>query len=180
MEENNIDLTGFVQLNDHPNYMIHPDGRVYSKTRRIKNAFNGQEYKGRILRDTQATSECYERHRIDGKMLSVHRLVALQFLPNPNNYPQVNHKNENKFDNRVQNLEWCTQEYNNVYSSAKVWKINTPKNEDIIIHNLAKFARDNNLQAASLRNVIIGKQRQYKGYTKSKDTSAIPLFADCQ
>lgn len=51
------------------------------------------------------------------KHYSVHRLVAIAFLPNPNNLPQVNHKDENKANNNIDNLEWCDAKYNNNYGT---------------------------------------------------------------
>lgn len=46
----------------------------------------------------------------------VHIIVAKTFLPNPNNYPVVNHKDTNRSNNHVENLEWCTYEYNNIHA----------------------------------------------------------------
>lgn len=50
----------------------------------------------------------------DGMQLSVHRLVADAFLPNPNGYTEVNHKDESKANNCAENLEWCTHQQNSV------------------------------------------------------------------
>lgn len=51
------------------------------------------------------------------KAILVHRLIALTFIPNPNNYPIVNHKDENSSNNYASNLEWCTQKYNTNYGT---------------------------------------------------------------
>ena len=50
------------------------------------------------------------------KQFTIHRLVALAFLPNPDNLEMVNHKDENPENNNIENLEWCSRSYNQVYS----------------------------------------------------------------
>lgn len=83
---------------------------------RVRNKHN------KILR--YRISNCgYYRYALckDGKYkyLSIHRLVAEAFIPNPDNLPCVNHKDENKKNNFVDNLEWCTSAYNNIYGTRR-------------------------------------------------------------
>ncbi len=69
------------------------------------------------------TSQGYKQARLfkDGKSKGffVHRLVAQAFLPNPESLPCINHKNEVKDDNRLENLEWCSYKYNSNYGTSK-------------------------------------------------------------
>ena len=82
--------------------------------------------------NTTGTSEVYT------KKLSVHRIVASVFVPNPNNLPYVNHKDENKLNNRADNLEWCDPKYNRQYGTGSKRMVETKKKNGSIqkIHQL--------------------------------------------
>ena len=54
------------------------------------------------------------------KTFLVHRLVAAAFVPNPNGYKEINHKDENKLNGNASNLEWCTRDYNMAYGTARL------------------------------------------------------------
>lgn len=108
-------------------YEVSNLGRVRSLDRIVKSRVrSGQKIKGRML--TKRCHKGYFRVALSENNSTsnffVHRLVAAAFIPNPENLPCVNHKNENKLDNRVENLEWCTYEYNNNYGmrTEKTWK----------------------------------------------------------
>lgn len=61
------------------------------------------------------------------KKYMVHRLVAMVFIPNPYNYEEVNHKDENKQNNFVSNLEWCSHKYNVNYGNTQTRRVNSWK-----------------------------------------------------
>ena len=89
-------------------YKVSNMGRVYSiRRKKFKDTYLDK-------RGYVKVCLCYNYTQ---KIFSVHRLVAKAFIPNPNNYPQVNHKDENKQNNNVDNLEWCTNHYNEHYGT---------------------------------------------------------------
>ena len=83
----------------------------------------------------------YCRYKVDlkkngiRKNFKVHRLVAEAFIPNPNNYPEINHIDSNPLNNKVDNLEWCNHKYNIRYSieeGNQTRRINTIDRECMI------------------------------------------------
>ena len=98
-------------------YEVSNTGRVRSLDRYVKG--KGKSYflhKGRIL-SPGIKPEGYLVVRLQRRMFYVHRLVIEAFIPNPDNLPEVNHKDEDKENNSVQNLEWCTDKYNQNYGT---------------------------------------------------------------
>lgn len=80
---------------------------------------NGQvSYKNKILKPGLGGNGYLTVNIGRGNSKSIHRLVAEAFIPNPDGLPCVNHKDENKTNNRVDNLEWCTPGYNVNYGEA--------------------------------------------------------------
>lgn len=110
------DISGFEGM-----YQVSSVGRVRSLSRYInrKDGYK-QFHKGKILKATLSTNGYYMIHLGRDSIYTVHRLVAEAFIPNPDNLPCVNHKDENKLNNTVDNLEWITSRDNLLYSN--VWK----------------------------------------------------------
>lgn len=99
----------------YPNYSVDTNGNVYSLKRGI------QMQKRIDHKGYECVKFCKDSVH---KKYSVHRLVALAFIPNqkPNEWTQVNHKDENKSNNVVSNLEWCDNGYNQSYGTAPLRK----------------------------------------------------------
>lgn len=108
-------------------YQVSNMGHVKSLTRRVWNYTKP----GRILKPYHKNNG-YLTVNLCGKNqpekhAHVHRLVAAAFIPNVNGYPEVNHKNLNKADNRAENLEWCTSRYNKAHFRNSPYAKNADK-----------------------------------------------------
>jgi hypothetical protein len=89
-------------------YEITEDGRVFSLKRNKWLSPKIDRY-GYKVYSLSLNGKSYHK--------PAHRLVAQTYIPNPDSLPCINHINENKLDNRVENLEWCTVEYNDNYGT---------------------------------------------------------------
>lgn len=110
----------------------------------------------------------YKQVVIKGKAYRIHRLVALAFIPNPQNLPQVNHRDENKENNNVENLEWCTASYNTNYSShkrsCKVKQIDKDGNLIRIWNSFHEIEKELGYHRSAIREVSKGKLRYAYGF----------------
>ena len=98
------------------------------------------------------------------RQYSVHRLVAQAFIENPELLPEVNHKDENPLNNSVDNLEWCTRQYNMEYSKAKpIFQIFD--DGTVVRHKSIKAASEQtNIGRTAINNALTGWANRAGGY----------------
>ena len=162
-------------------YQVSNKGNVHSVAR-IDSL--GRKQGGRTLRPGYSTNG-YPKVVLckNGKMKTkyIHRLVAEAFIPNPNNSPQINHIDEVKDNNNVENLEWCTSKYNtnhgtrNERISKKVRAVNVETGEVVTFNSIKEAGRkgytERHISSASRGaykspngNLIGGDGHTYRGY----------------
>lgn len=179
-------------------YEVSNLGQIRSLDRLVKGKKEGfrQKVNGKLLTPIK-NRQGYLRVNLcndDGRKAKfVHRLVCSAFLPNPYNFPYINHKDENPLNNNVENLEWCTAKYNCNYgnhrknvSLSKIGKrpnlsrealerINAPKRkpvigthietgEEIFFKSMAS-CKDSGFSPQNVSHCVTKRQHTHKGYT---------------
>lgn len=123
---------------------------------------------GRIL-STPVGSHGYTQVTLFKRTYFVHRLVAKYFLEKVDGLDFVNHKDEDRTNSCVENLEWCTHQYNSEYSCSKHYHFTSPDGDLVEVFNLRKFCRDNNLTPQLMSHVHSGKRPHHKQWRKYYD-----------
>lgn len=166
MERYRTDINGLYQVSNL--------GRVKSLTRTFEQ-YNGHKIitshiSERILKPMITNNYYSVGLSKEGKVkrIRVHRLVAEAFIPNPDNLPCVNHKDENKLNNNAENLEWCTIAYNNNYNGHNT-KINAKKRKpvkcietNVIYNSITEAEKQTGYKHIS--DVCLGTRKTAGGY----------------
>jgi hypothetical protein len=151
-----------------PGYFVTPDGKVYST--------NGKWDKSLKQLRHSLDRRGYHRVTLCGpirRKLSIHRLVAEAYVPNPDNLPQVDHLDGDKHNNCIDNLQWVNNEENASRAFSKQHHLlNVNTGETLVVYNLKKWCRDNDVSHSCLYKTLPNKGRVRKSY---KGWKLIPI-----
>ena len=150
------DIPGYEGL-----YAATEDGRIFSyRSKRF--------LKPRLNKKGYCRVQLYKNGK--GKDFYIHRLIAATYLDNPENLSQVNHKDEDKSNNSVQNLEFCDAKYNNNYGTGKERSAKSRRKKIFCVETNQIFASEteaaikNNVSKASINKALKGIYRTSAGF----------------
>lgn len=156
------DLSGWKPIPSIPTARAHSSGRVAS----LDGFGNLRERLGSVR------TSGYRSVKVCGKYYLMHRLIAETFCPNPNNFPVVNHIDENKLNNCASNLEWCTYQHNSLHGTAgqrraeKLSKAVVAKDsEGNVVHTFGSTseAGRKGFNRGNISSCCNGRQKTHKG-----------------
>ena len=168
---------------DIPGIEVSTLGNVRTLDRAVPTERGTWFFKGRVLKQSNSKGGYLKVSiKVDGKWTAkkVHRLVAQTFLSNPDSFPEVNHKDNDRANNNVDNLEWCTHSYNMKYREKygvsqteavgrPLFAINLETLEVLHFRSQAEAGRELGVFSQSISNVIKGKIKQAGGFWFKED-----------
>ena len=177
------------QYPDYPFIEVSQFGQIRTKDRYVPDKGGKRLIRGRVLKqelNPYRGGYMSVEFRVKGKTvhLYVHRAVAICYIPNPNNFPQVNHIDNDPTNNVVSNLEWCTNQYNSNYKKKfgtspaqvqgkPVFAINLETLEVSHFESQCEASRKLGISQREIWSVISGKRIQTRGYLFTEDESEI-------
>jgi hypothetical protein len=138
-------------VSGYPNYSVSNFGSIRNDTT------------GRILKP-YLRGRGYLSVKLSGKCFLVHRLVGLNFIPNENNYTQIDHIDRNKLNNNLSNLRWVTNSFNSRNRNKRVNQITTSKYKGV------NFYKAKNKWVVGIR---INGKRTHLGYFENENEAGI-------
>ena len=149
-------------IDGYSNYAIDENGTVYNikKCTKLKPYAAKNSYvRVQMVSDNKTSKKEY-----------LHRIIAKTFIPNPNNYEIINHKNLDKQDNRIENLEWCTQQQNMIHNAdnksfkRKVMQLDTKHNIINTFDSIKQASISLNINNTSIIHCCAGRAKYAGGF----------------
>ena len=160
------------------------EGRIISKGRHVRSGYGTTKWKQPVLQKAHTNKEGYcvvnvcKQGRATPTL--VHRLLALAFIPNPENKPQIDHIDGDRCNNQLSNLRWCTGSENmrNPHAVSKCCRINLGRKrpekynpvlrmkDGVVVktYESTKFAKEDGFEESSVYQACTGKRKTYKGF----------------
>lgn len=162
------------ELKDYPGYYADDSGKIYSlKSGKLKEKKQSPKTHGYLYVTLYHNGKRY--------YLRVHRLIAGAFIDNPTNLPEVNHKDENKINNRADNLEWCTSHDNKMYGTRReriAYKVSDPNRprKNNTSGRKGVFKTPYNTWQACLNRTYLGTYKTFDEAVKAREMAEKEMY----